>query len=100
MIAHCSFEASVTDRSYSDQIKTAFTEDLKVDQFLGLLAIIRPRISFCLVFVCSDNCVVLCIACVDCVVLCIGCVVMCPVLLPPDVNPVAVKYTYVISYHE
>jgi len=42
------------------------------------------------------NCVVLCIVCVDCVVLCIVCVLLCTVLLPPGVNPIAVKY--IISY--
>jgi len=41
---------------------------------------------------------------VNCVVLCIVCVYMCPVLLPPGGNPMAVKYIisyirlYIISY--
>ena len=35
--------------------------------------------------------------CVDCVVLCTVCVSMCTVLLPPGVDPIAVKY--IISYH-
>jgi len=43
------------------------------------------------------NSVVLCIVCVDCVVLCIVCLLMCTVLLPAGVNPIAVKY--IISYH-
>ena len=34
--------------------------------------------------------------CVDCVVLCTVCVQICTVLLPPGVNPTAVKY--IISY--
>jgi hypothetical protein len=37
------------------------------------------------------DCVVLCIVCVDCVVLYIVCVYMCNVLLPPGVNPIALK---------
>jgi hypothetical protein len=52
-------------------------------------------VVLCIVWV---SCVVLCIVWVSCVVLCIVCVEMRTVLLPPGVNPIAVK-KYIISYH-
>ena len=46
------------------------------------------------------NCVLLCIVCVDCVVLCTACVKICTVLVPPAVNPIAVKCViYIVSYN-